>query len=1050
MVPDDENSDDPDTGRVPHEACPAADVELANLPSVGKPAGKLLRACRFAAERPLPMYGVACGSYCGFFVLLIVLAASLGDSFFPFKSEVPLYLRGHVTRIRFDALSAAKDEANFVFNLPEVQLRSSASSLGGDREDLTLEVIYLPSGGSVFEMKTIRSIWEFEQKVVSFPQYTDRCRVKYTAAEIASRESEDWDEVRRINAEPHPCEVQNTVFYACDPSAGYPCDSILSTPIGILNCESPSGQTCSVAEMSFTEAFKDAKLSKYSDTAADTSTPEGLNAYQFLRLVDSGFGSGSLVAKAVRTEFLFGVPFAGYDTIIDDADGQSALLAEWLFDELTPELASMQTNDDIDIVYHGHELLSLYLNSILMRDAMFALASMAFVFLYMAFMLHSVFLAMMGLAQIILSFAPAYFLYYGVFQQRFFGIFNVLSIFIILGIGADDIFVFLDTWAQSESKCGGSDVARRLSYTLSHAGKAMLITSLSTVFSFMSNATSSFPAIQTFGIFAALLVLVNYCAVMLYFPTVVIVYEKYFVDIPFLCGLAQKIRTLASGGYQVEPVSKSDFVEKKTGATSEDDLYSYVPQHEEPRPNRWFRESFGNFVIGANLPILLVFVAVITLLSISASQIEVDKGTVRLLPDGDNFQRFLDVKPEYFVRGGSINSIQVDLVWGLDKDNPIDRAGTAATDSDNVGKVVWDPQFDLAIAANCIISICAAAEAKSDDRKTGGKSTFPISCVLADFKAHVVSTRGSADWAAMTGVAANRTLFDDALYAWVTDPEVYSEVSQYFYIVGEGNTIKQTLFVAELKLTATNTEVEPKEGIALWEVWEAFVAEQYTRQPCLSVKEHAGMFQNSFVDSFVKDRLVSEAFFGIILSISLAFAVLAVATQNVIIALYATLTILCIVASVIGTTVIMGWKLGILESVGFVMVPGLSVDFVAHFADSYVESIEVTRIKRVQDMLAHTGMAVISGAFSTLGATTFLFFPKIIFFQKFGILIFITIAYSLLWALFFFPALLSTPLGPQGDVGNWYVFAVKLYRKHRPLRPDTPPVAPAKIVQDNS
>lgn len=43
----------------------------------------------------------------------------------------------------------------------------------------------------------------------------------------------------------------------------------------------------------------------------------------------------------------------------------------------------------------------------------------------------------------------------------------------------------------------------------------------------MSNALSVFPAVAAFGLFAALLVLVNYFAVILFFPTAYAVYFKY-------------------------------------------------------------------------------------------------------------------------------------------------------------------------------------------------------------------------------------------------------------------------------------------------------------------------------------------------------------------------------------------------------------------------------------------------------------------------------------------------------------------------------------------
>eukprot|EP00662_Eupelagonemidae_sp_cell21_P046403 gene46403-6351_t len=64
----------------------------------------------------------------------------------------------------------------------------------------------------------------------------------------------------------------------------------------------------------------------------------------------------------------------------------------------------------------------------------------------------------------------------------------------------------------------------------------MMVTRLSAMVSFLWDATSTFPAITTFGLVAALLVLVNYCAVIVFYPAVVIVRETRWAVTPFCCG----------------------------------------------------------------------------------------------------------------------------------------------------------------------------------------------------------------------------------------------------------------------------------------------------------------------------------------------------------------------------------------------------------------------------------------------------------------------------------------------------------------------------------
>lgn len=54
-----------------------------------------------------------------------------------------------------------------------------------------------------------------------------------------------------------------------------------------------------------------------------------------------------------------------------------------------------------------------------------------------------------GMIHIIGAFLITYFFYRAVFRFYFMGFLNFMILFIILGIGADDIFLFVDAWKQS-------------------------------------------------------------------------------------------------------------------------------------------------------------------------------------------------------------------------------------------------------------------------------------------------------------------------------------------------------------------------------------------------------------------------------------------------------------------------------------------------------------------------------------------------------------------------------------------------------------------------
>ena len=172
-----------------------------------------------------------------------------------------------------------------------------------------------------------------------------------------------------------------------------------------------------------------------------------------------------------------------------------------------------------------------------------------------------------------------------------------------------------------------------------------------------------------------------------------------------------------------------------------------------------------------------------------------------------------------------------------------------------------------------------------------------------------------------------------------------------------------------------------------------------------------------FAYFYLQQQIIKEAFIGIGLSLFLSLIVLITATNNWIMSLMSVITIFCIVTCVIGFTVIMQWKLGVIEAIIFVMVVGMSVDYVVHLSEAYLHSNKNTRFNRSKRMLGIVGGSVLSGALSTIIGIIWLLPAQIDMFNKFGKTILFLIIISCLFALFPFTAIL-TSIGPQNNDGN--------------------------------
>ena len=156
---------------------------------------------------------------------------------------------------------------------------------------------------------------------------------------------------------------------------------------------------------------------------------------------------------------------------------------------------------------------------------------------------------------------------------------------------------------------------------------------------------------------------------------------------------------------------------------------------------------------------------------------------------------------------------------------------------------------------------------------------------------------------------------------------------------------------------------------------------------------------------------------GVSISAVLAFSIMLISTQNVLIALYAIISVAWIVLVVVGFMVMNGYQLGVSESIAMVIIIGFSVDYVVHLGAHYVHKKSPDRTDRTSDAVGAMGVSIFSGALTTFGSGVFLFGGQMIFFQKFALIITSTVIVSLFFAMVYFTSFLHA-FGPEYEQGN--------------------------------
>ena len=102
----------------------------------------------------------------------------------------------------------------------------------------------------------------------------------------------------------------------------------------------------------------------------------------------------------------------------------------------------------------------------------------------------SPFLTVWGIIALVMCWVLATFVYRVVLQYETFSLLSIVTLFVIIGIGVDDVFVFLNTFKQSQNLEGLDSVHKRLTHTIIVATSATFFTSATTAIAFLANAVS--------------------------------------------------------------------------------------------------------------------------------------------------------------------------------------------------------------------------------------------------------------------------------------------------------------------------------------------------------------------------------------------------------------------------------------------------------------------------------------------------------------------------------------------------------------------------------
>ena len=633
---------------------------------------------------------------------------------------------------------------------------------------------------------------------------------------------------------------------------------------------------------------------------------------------------------------------------------------------------------------------------------------------------------------------------------------SLVGIFILLGVGVDDVLVLLESFRLARITIpDGGTVEERARFATERAGVSITITSATNIIAFSLGSMTVIPAVNWFCAYMACAILFDFLLCLTLFMAVIVWHERrdQAKGLPAIAYKKSAAETVPLPGLETPNNSGSTIAKVVDGEVK-------AVEKATRRRRTWtagltcegvFRgqhmRAYGNFLMLTPVRALVVcgFLAFGMSSLLLMSRIEEGLPRTSLAPDDSFLIGFFSIfDTTYQAQEG----LTLDLhVHGVDHSSPEIQARVMAAWGMHLQSGVIEPLHKpnggWMVAQNTpldsryssprswltvVTQVAIAANATAPCRALG---VSPRVCAAAAVPYRLAddSLTDDFDPPLVIRSAFNATLnealelvpsMSDRLIRRHTDGVLVAS------IVGTKAVPVAGQFKRQLDIY--------KECIRLDEAINAEVFTGAEVNAALTPYVTTGVsipnlrvftFNNFLVywqqDAVLKDELVTNLTFAglgvlIVCMIALAHPAALIAVSGVgIVDIF-----------LFGSLIIGGIRFNVISVVNFVMAVGLAVDYTLHFCHAFLAQPGANRITRVKYALNTMGDCILKGGGTTLVGTLPMAFSTSTIFRVFFALLFSTILYGLAVGLVLLPVVLSViPMPPaphlKHDYRDWYV-----------------------------
>uniref|UniRef100_A0A8B9HP08 Protein dispatched homolog 1 n=1 Tax=Astyanax mexicanus TaxID=7994 RepID=A0A8B9HP08_ASTMX len=653
----------------------------------------------------------------------------------------------------------------------------------------------------------------------------------------------------------------------------------------------------------------------------------------------------------------------------------------------------------------------------LLKDTVYPAIAIVIVLVVMCIYTKSVFITIMTMFAIISSLIVSYVLYRVVFNFEFFPFMNLTALIILVGIGADDAFVLCDVWNYTKIDKPNSELSETVNITLQHAALSMFVTSFTTAAAFYANYVSNITAIRCFGVYAGTAILINYFLMVTWLPAIVVLHERYFLNL-FIClrppphQFFSATRLLSN---LCQKVSRSLRIISKTSRIFFEKVLPCIVM----KLRYLWLFCFLTFTVGGAY--IVCVNPKMKLPSLELSEFQVFRST-------HPFERYDAEYKKLFmferVHHGEDLYMPITIIWGV---TPTDNGDPL--NPKNKGKLILDTSFNIASPASqmWILNFCQKLRNQSFVFQSNEQDF--TSCFMETFKQWMENQ--DCDEARVYPCCSQSTFpYKQEVFELCIKRAIMELDRSTIYHLdsktpGPRFDINDTIraIVLEFQSTYHFTLAYEKMHQFYYEV-DAWIQEELRSAP-------EGLGYGWFVSNLefydLQASLSDGTLIAMALSVMVAFSVMLLTTWNIIISFYAIISIAGTIFVTVGSLVLLGWELNVLESVTISVAVGLSVDFAVHYGVAYRLAPEPDREGKVVFSLSRMGSAIAMAALTTFVAGAMMMPSTVLAYTQLGTFLMLIMCISWAFATFFFQCMCCC-LGPQGTCGQ--IPMPKAYKCH--------------------